>query len=46
MVFNRVVGATFKNFSDFGPFIAHNTVHEKQDPLFFLVPVNFLDARI
>ena len=46
MVLNRVVCAPFEHLGDLGPLVVHDTVHQKQDPLFLLVPVDFLDAGV
>ena len=46
MVLNRVVCAPFEHLGDLGPLVVHDTVHQKQDPLFLLVPVAFLDAGV
>ena len=43
MVFDGVIGATFKNFGDFSPFVVDDSVHEEENPLFFFAPGNFLD---
>ena len=46
MVFDRVVGATFENLGDFSPLVVDDSVHEEEDPLFFFIPVNFLNSGV
>ena len=46
MILNRVISSTFKNFSDLGPLVIHNTMHEEENPLFLLIPVDFFNTRI
>ena len=46
VVLDRVVGAALEDLGDLGPLVIHDAVHKEQDPLFFLVPVNFLDSWI
>ena len=46
VILNRVISSTFKNFSDLGPLVIHNTMHEEENPLFLLIPVDFFNTRI
>ena len=46
MVFDRVVGATLENLGDFGPLVVNDSVHEEKNPLFFFIPVNFLNSWV
>ena len=46
MIFDRVVGAALEHLCNFSPFVADDAVHEEQDPLFLLVPVDLFDARV
>ena len=46
MVFDRVVGATLENLGDFGPLVVNDSVHEEKNPLFFFIPVNFLNSGV
>ena len=42
MIFNGVVGATIKDFRNFGPLVVQGSVFQKENPLFFFAPANFL----
>ena len=46
MIFDGVVGATFQDFGDLGPFVIDNPVHQEQNPLFLLVPVDLFDSGV
>ena len=46
MILDRVVGASLEHLSDLGPLVVDDAVHQEQDPLFLLVPVDLLDARV
>ena len=46
MVLDGVVGATLEDLGDLGPLVAHDAVHEEQNPLFLFAPVDLLDAWI
>ena len=46
MILNRIIGTAFDYLGDVGPFVVNDAVHEKQDPFLFLVPVDFLNARV
>ena len=46
MVLDRVVRAALENLGDLGPLVVDDAVHEEEDPLFLLVPVDLLDARV
>jgi hypothetical protein len=46
VVFDRVVGPSFQNFGDFGPFVALATVAEVEDPLLVATPLDLLDLGV
>ena len=46
VILDRVVCATLEHLGDFGPLVVHNSVHQEQDPLLLLVPVDLLDAGV
>ena len=46
MVLDCVVGATLEHLGNLGPFVIDDAVHEEEDPLLFLAPIDLLDARI
>ena len=46
MVLYGVVSASFKNFSDFCPFVLQFTVKHEQDPLFLLGPIASFDLGV
>ena len=46
MILDRVVCASLEHLSDFCPLVVDDAVHQEQDPLFLLVPVDFLDAGV
>lgn len=46
MVLDRVVSAAFEDLGDLGPLVVDDSVHEEQDPLFFLAPVDLLDSWV
>lgn len=46
MVFDGVVGAAFEDLGDLGPLVVDDAVHEEKNPLFLLVPIDFLDSWV
>lgn len=46
MILDGVVGAAFEDLGDLGPLVAHNAMHEEEDPFLLFVPVDLLDARV
>ena len=46
MVFDRIICSAFQNLRNLGPLIVNNSVHEEQNPLFFLAPADFLDHGV
>jgi len=46
MILDGVVSASFKNFSDFCPFVLQFTVKHEQDPLFLLGPIASFDLGV
>ena len=42
MVFDSVISASFKYFGDFSPFVVDDSVHEEENPLFLLAPIDLL----
>ena len=46
VVLDGVVGAAFEDLGDLSPLVADDAVHQKEDPLFLFIPVNFLDSRV
>ena len=42
VVLDRVICATFKYLSDLCPLVIHNAMHQEEDPLLLLAPVDFL----
>ena len=46
MVLDGVVRAAFEYLCYLGPLVVYDAVHQEEDPFFFFVPVNFLDARV
>ena len=46
MIFDGVVGATFEDFGDLSPFVIDNPMHQEQNPLFLLVPVDLFDSGV
>ena len=46
VILDRVVCASLEHLSDFCPLVVDDAVHQEQDPLFLLVPVDLLDARV
>lgn len=46
MVLNCVISSSFQYLSNFCPLIPIVSVHQKQNPLFFLTPPNFFDFGV
>ena len=46
MVLDRVVGATLEYLGNLSPLVADDAVHEEEDPLLLLVPIDLLDAWV
>ena len=46
MVLDGVVGATLEHLGDLGPLVVDDAVHEEEDPLLLLAPVDLLDAWV